>query len=240
MSIGSSPPGCDEPFCFAFRACASPLHSQYVLISSLKTPYEVDLARFNCTCFSRSSGNKASSELVRMYSARVSAFPWASRRLQWRLTRSSILSMAHISSGNFTRGGDRISLKRLRARPAVYGFHLPCSLHQLSKTWSPPADITTSKLAPSVRADSTMTADISASSSGTNRNCCCCDHVLRLCCKRQSSTHVLGTHQTRSSRPSWPTRRSLLLCLRTLTAFPSLSGQQASFSSVLVNDSTPS
>ena len=39
MSIGSSPPGCDEPFCLAFRA-AWPLHSQYVLISSLKTPFE--------------------------------------------------------------------------------------------------------------------------------------------------------------------------------------------------------
>ena len=53
-----------------------------VLISSLKTPYEVNLARFNCTCFSRSSGNKASRELMRMSSARVCAFPWASRRLQ--------------------------------------------------------------------------------------------------------------------------------------------------------------
>ena len=31
------------------------------------------------------------------------------------------------SSGNFARVGDRISLKRLRARPAVYGFHLPTS-----------------------------------------------------------------------------------------------------------------
>ena len=52
------PPGCDEPFSFAFRA-AWPLHSQYVLTSSLKTPFEFSLARFNCTCFSRSSGNKA-------------------------------------------------------------------------------------------------------------------------------------------------------------------------------------
>ena len=42
----------------------------------------------------------------------------------------------------------RISLKRLRARPAVYGFHLPCNLHQLSKPWSPPVDVTTSKLSP--------------------------------------------------------------------------------------------
>ena len=31
-----------------------------------------------------------------------------------------------------------------------------------------------------------------------------------------------GTHPTRSSRPSWPTRRSLLLCPRKLVAFPSL------------------
>ena len=173
MSIGSSPPGCDEPFCFAHRAFAWPLHSQYVLISSLKTPYEVNLARFNCTCFSRSSGNKASRELMRMSSARVCAFPWASRRLQYNLTRSSIFSMAPINSGNFICVGDRISLKRLRARPAVYGFHLPCSLRQLSKPWSPPADMTMSKLAPSVRADNTtescpfISADVSTPSSGT-------------------------------------------------------------------------
>ena len=57
------------------------VHSQYVLISSLKTPYEVNLARFNCTCFSRSA-NKASRELMRMSSVRLCAFPWASRRLQ--------------------------------------------------------------------------------------------------------------------------------------------------------------
>ena len=145
----------------------------------------------------KSSGNKASSELMRMSSARVCAFPWASRRRLQRLTRSSIFSMAHINSGNFARVGDRISLKRLPARTTVYGFHLPCNLRQLSKPWSPPADITTSKLSPSVRADNTtkscksISANVSASSSDTpNANCCCCDHVLRHCCKRQSSTHV--------------------------------------------------
>ena len=40
-------------------------HSMF-LISSLKTPLEVNLARFICMCFSRSSGNKASRELMRM------------------------------------------------------------------------------------------------------------------------------------------------------------------------------
>ena len=130
--------------------------SQYVLISSLQTPHEFSLARFNCTCFSRSYGNKASSELVRMSSARLCTFPWASRRPQWRLTRSSILSMAPTNSGSFTRDGDKISLKLLRARPAVHGSHLLCNSRQLSKPWSPPADITTSKLSPSVRADNTM------------------------------------------------------------------------------------
>ena len=81
--------------------------------------------------------------------------------------------MAPINSGSFTRDGDKISLMRLRARPAVYRSHLLCNLRQLSKPWSPPADITTSKLSPSVRADSTMkscpsiSVDISASSSGT-------------------------------------------------------------------------
>ena len=50
----------------------------------------------------------------------------------------------HTNSGNFTRVGVRISLKRLRARPGVYGSYLLCSLRQLSKR-SPPADITTSK-----------------------------------------------------------------------------------------------
>ena len=64
-------------------------------------------------------------------------------------------------------------IKRLRARPAVYGFHLPCSLRQLSKPWSPPADMTMSKLSPSVRADNTtksctsLSADVSTPSSGT-------------------------------------------------------------------------
>ena len=156
----------------------STLTSQCVLISSLRTPYEVNLARFNCTCFSRSSGNKASRELMRMSSARLCAFPWASRRLLWRLTGSSILSMAHMSSSNFARVGDRISLKRLRARPAVYGFHLPCSLRQHSKPWSPPADMTMSELSPSVRADNTtksctsISADVSTEFRHTNRNCC--------------------------------------------------------------------
>ena len=100
---------------------------------------------------------------MRMSSARLCTFPWASRRPQWRLTRSSILSMAPINSGSFPRDGDKISLKRLRARPAVYGSHLLCNLRQLSKPWSPPADITTSKPSPSVRADSTMKSCLSLS-----------------------------------------------------------------------------
>ena len=47
----------------------------------------------------------------------------------------------------------QVSLNRLRA---VYGFHLPCSMRQLSKPWSPLANITTSTLSPSVRDHSTM------------------------------------------------------------------------------------
>ena len=35
---GSSPPGCDGPSCFVVRTFAWPLHSQYVLISFIKTP----------------------------------------------------------------------------------------------------------------------------------------------------------------------------------------------------------
>ena len=58
----------------------------------------------------------ASSWLMRMSSAAVRGWTWASRLLQYRLTRSSILSMAPISSSNFACGGDKISLKRLRAR----------------------------------------------------------------------------------------------------------------------------
>ena len=88
------------------RACPC---SGCVLIHFLKTSYEVKLARFNCTC----SGNKTSSELMRKSSAKVCAFPWASRWRLQRLTRSSILSMG--------RGGDRISLWRCRARHAVHG-----------------------------------------------------------------------------------------------------------------------
>ena len=122
-SIGSSPPGCDGPFCFAFRSFAWPLSTFTICFRfSHKTP-EVSLAWFNRTCFSRSSRNRAPRELMRRSSARVCAFLWA----------SPILSMAHIISGNFARVGDRISLKRLRTRPPVYVFHLPCSLRQLSK-----------------------------------------------------------------------------------------------------------
>ena len=69
-----------------------------------------------------------------------------------------------------TRVGDRISLKRLRARPAVHGSYLLRNLHQLSKPWSPPAAITTSKLSLSVRSDNTtkccasISVDVSAPS----------------------------------------------------------------------------
>ena len=108
-----------------------------------------------------------------------------------------IFHLPHMSSGNFARVGDRISLKRLRARPAVYGFHLPCNLRQLSKPWSPPADMTMSKISPSVRADNTtkscttISADVSTPSSGTPiATVADVNHVLCLSCKRQSTTHV--------------------------------------------------
>ena len=181
-----------------------------------------------------------------MSSARLCTFPWASRRPQQRLTRSSILSIAPINSGSFPRDGDKISLKRLRARPAVYGPHLLCNLRQLLKPWSPPADITTSKLSPSVSADSTVKScpsicvDISASSSGTPSATAVDVTASGDSTTNDKAPRTFGNTPTRSSRPSWPTRRSLLLCPRTLVAFPSLSGQQASFSSVLVHDSTPS
>ena len=93
--------------CFELRGLHT--HSMF-LTSSLKT-CEIRRTRFNCTCFSRSSGNRVSTELMRMSSARVCAFPWASRRPQLRLTRSSILSMAPINSGSFTHDGDEISLR---------------------------------------------------------------------------------------------------------------------------------
>ena len=144
LTIGSSLPGCDGHFCFVFRAFAWHLHSQYVLFSQDTIriqPRTVQLHMF-----------LEISELMRKSSARVCAFPWASRRPQKRLTRSSILSMAPINSGSSTRDGDKISLKRLRSRPAVYGSHLLCNLRQLSNPRSPPTDATTSKLSPSVRA----------------------------------------------------------------------------------------
>ena len=103
----------------------------------------------------------------------------------------------------------------------MFGSILLCNLRLLSKPWSLLADITTSKLSPSVRVDSTMkscpsiSVDISASSSGT-----------------PSATAVAV------SGASCDSAGSLLLCPTTLVAFPSLSGQQASFSSVLVHDST--
>ena len=81
--------------------------------------------------------------------------------------------MAPVHSDTFTRVGDSIFLKRLRARPAVLGSHLLCNLRQLSKPWSPPADMTTSKLSLSVRADNTtkssasISVDVSAPSPGT-------------------------------------------------------------------------
>ena len=78
--------------------------------------------------------------------------------------------------------------------------HLPCSLRQLSKPWSLPADMTMSKLSPSVRADNTTKSCPSISAGRLNSefrhsncNCCCCDHVLRLCCKRQSA-RTFGKH----------------------------------------------
>ena len=181
MSFGSSPPGCD------------------VLISSLKTPYEFILARSIVHVFR----NHLEQRL------QVNSCECLPRKCV-RLTRFSILSMAHISSAH---GGDRISLKRFSVRPTVHGFHLPCSLRQLSK----------SKLSPSVRTDSTMksSTQISFPSSGTpTATVVALTASLRLCCKRQSSTHFRGHTDLHGS---------LLLCLN----FPSLSGQQVSFSRYL-------
>ena len=68
---------------------------------------------------------------------------------------------------------DSIFFKKLRARPVVSGSHLLCDLRQFSKPQSLLAHVTTSKLSPSARADSTlkscpsMSADVSSSSSGT-------------------------------------------------------------------------
>ena len=151
-----------------------------------------------------------------------------------------------MSSGNFARVGDIISLQRLRARPDVYRFHLPCSLRQLSKPWSPPADMTMSKLSPSVRADNTtksctsLCRRLNCEFRHTSRNYCCCDHVLRLSGNRQSSTHVREHTIHVVLDLLGPHIEDVLLCLRTLAAFPSLSDRQASVSSVLVNDSTRS
>ena len=63
--------------------------------------------------------------------------------------------------------------------------HLLCNLRQLSKPRSPPADVTTSKLCPSVRVDSTLKACPPFSTDvfiiefrHTERKRCCNDHVL--------------------------------------------------------------
>ena len=145
-----------------------PLHSQYVLISSLKTPYEVNLARFNCTCFSRSSGNKASRELMRMSSARLCAFPWAPRRLQKRLTRFSIFSMAPqaISFASATESPSRDFVLVPLCTDST--FRTTCA-----NSRSHGHLLLTLKLSPSVRADNTtkscpsISANVSTPSSGT-------------------------------------------------------------------------
>ena len=167
MSIGSSPPGCDAPFCFAFRAFARPLHSQYILISSLKTPHEVNLARFNYTDFSRSSGNRS-------FNGTQANVLRKSVCVSLGISSDTVASheMFHLLNGAH-QFRQLCSLKRLRARPTLYGFHISCSLRHLLKPCSPPADMTTSKLSPSVRADSTtkscqsISADISTPSSST-------------------------------------------------------------------------
>ena len=121
------------------------------LISSLMTLCEFSLARFNCTCFLeiiwQQSFKGTHADVLRKTQHLVDHSS-VSRDLpsfRWHpSTQAASLAMA-----------TKILLKRLGARPAVYGSHLPCSLRQLSQSWSPPADITTSKLSPSVRADST-------------------------------------------------------------------------------------
>ena len=119
--------------------------------------------------------------------------------------------MAPINSGSSIRDGDKITLKRLRARPAVYGSHLLCNFRQLSKPWSPPADITTSKLSPSVRADSTMKScpSVSVNSPASSSSTPSATDVAHPATPLQTTKlHARsGTHLTRSSRPSWPTRK---------------------------------
>ena len=57
---GSSRRGCDGP-----SVISMPLHSQYVLISSLKTSYDVTVSHGSTENVSRFSSNRASSELMR-------------------------------------------------------------------------------------------------------------------------------------------------------------------------------
>ena len=61
----------------SYASCCDvrPPHSQHVWISSLRTPYEINLARFYCTCFSRSSGTETSKKLVEMSSAKLCTCP---------------------------------------------------------------------------------------------------------------------------------------------------------------------
>ena len=106
-------------------------------ISSLKTPYEVNLARFNCTCFSRSSGNKASSELMRVcvcVSLGTSSTTIASHEVFHPLDGAHQFRQLH------SRWRENLP------QETSYLFHLLCDLRRLSKPWSPPADITTSKI----------------------------------------------------------------------------------------------
>ena len=153
VSTGSSLPGCGDPFDFGPRVC--PRYSQHGRISFRKSAYVVRLMRCNCTCFSRSSGSNASSEVMRMSSATVCWRSWSSRLLQWRLTRASIFQVEPFSSVNFAHCADKMSLRRLWARSVMYGPYLLRNRCQLSLSRSPPAAVTMTKLSTSVRTDNT-------------------------------------------------------------------------------------
>ena len=107
-----------------------------------------------------------------------------------RLTRSSTFAMAHISSGNFARvGRQNLPQETLCSRPLCTGSTFRAACASSRSHGHTPADITTSKLSPSVRADNTtkscpsISADVSTPSSAVTTSC---DSAAT----RQSSTHV--------------------------------------------------
>ena len=110
------------------------------------------------------------------------------------------------------------SLKSLRPRPAMCGPHLLRNLGQVWKARLPSAEVTTSKLSPSVRAGSTKSCHlgkrVSVKSNHTERNRSSGDLVFGLHCKEQSGTNV--RRHTRQFSTFLAAHRSLLLCLRRL------------------------